>query len=258
MIPAVRGVIYSDLDGTLVDSKTFEPGAGVVRLVDELARNGILVIPVTSKTVPEVMRLWDTLALAPLAIVEGGAVLVIKGQSPVVLGPSRTALVRVLHQLRDEGWPITGVSQMTADELSQVSGLDHAGAIRAMNRLGSEPFIIDGNAGVKAPQLRRRIEQLGASTVRGDRFWHLLGKGIGKGAAVEKLEERFPKLHDVPRAGIGDAWNDLDMLCALDAGFLLGSLVADQEIPCRLTRISKMGPPGFMSAVEQFLKASGL
>ncbi len=257
-IQAARGVVYSDLDGTLVDSKTFEPGPGVEAMIEELAGSRVLVIPVTSKTAAEVMRLGDRLPLAPLAIVEGGAVLMIGGKDPELAGPGRSSLVEKLEQLQREGWPITGVSQMDVDTVCQVSGLDRTGALRAMDRLGSEPFVINEGEHVDAAALSLRIKELGATTVRGDRFWHLLGAGIGKGTAVGKLEDQFPGLKTIPRAGIGDAWNDVPMLCWVDHGFLLGSLVADEEIPCSLTRIPEMGPPGFIQAVTRFRQRVGV
>lgn len=251
-VSAARAVIYSDLDGTLVDAKTFEPGSEVVEHVKELAKNHVLVIPVTSKTVPEVTRLRGSLPLAPLAIVEGGGALVIDWESPELLGPPRATLVRVVEQLQQEGWPVTGLSQMDEATVSRVSGLSMAGAARAMDRVASEPFIIHEDAEVDTDALRRRVVELGASVVRGDRFWHVLGAGLGKGAAVKMLEARYPHLRSLPRAGIGDAWNDIDMLCFVDHGFLLGTLVARQDVPCSLARIVEMGPAGFVQAVQRF------
>jgi len=257
-IDRARAVLFSDLDGTLIDGRTFEPGAGVEAAVAALRRDGILLVPVTSKTAAEVERLWTVLDLPRLAVVEGGAVL-LSGTGPAeILGPPREALIGILRMLQEEGWPLTGLSQMDAATVSRVTGLGGAAAARALQRSGSEPFVIDPGARVDEAALRRRIEELGAVVVRGDRLWHLLGAGVGKGAAVGLLEKRFPALARIPAGAVGDAWNDLDMLCAVAHGFLLGGLVADEDVPCPLARIPEPGPPGFLKAVELFRRRLGL
>ena len=65
-------VIYTDLDGTLLDHDNYGLGPAGAVLLEMLARN-IPVIPVTSKTHAEVQLLCHTLEMTGPFVVENGA-----------------------------------------------------------------------------------------------------------------------------------------------------------------------------------------
>ena len=254
-----RAVLFSDLDGTLLDAVTYEPSAEAVRVVEEAARRGVAIVPVTSKTAPEVRRLRPLLPLAPVAVVEGGAVLLDGDRVPVLLGPPRERLVEVLHGLRRAGHAIRGLSEMDLEEVARRTGLSAEAARRAMEREASEPFVFlaePGEAEVEA--LRRRTLELGAALARGDRLYHLAGAGVDKGRGVNAVLERFPALAGLPAGAVGDAWNDLPMLCRVEHRYLLGGAVGDGELGCAVERIPEPGPAGFVRAAGRFLEAIGV
>ncbi len=247
-----RGVLFTDLDGTLLDFETFEPAPEAVEAVARLARRGVAVIPVTSKTAEEVRHLAPLFRFGPVAVVEGGAVLLPAAGDPVLLGPPRDELVAVLRHLQGAGWPVRGFSEMDAAELADVTGLSPGAAARALLRVASEPFLVTEEGRLPADP-EATVARLGYGLVRGGRFWHLLGRGVDKGRGVEAVFQRYPELGHGPSGAVGDAWNDLAMLRRVQLGYLLGSAVPDEALPRGVERIAGRGPSGFAAAVERFL-----
>jgi len=253
-LEGARAVLFTDLDGTLLDSHSYEPSPEAIDLVSEMADRGIVTVPVTSKTASEVRRLEAILAIAPVAVVEGGAVLLLPDGEAVLLGPPRSRMVELLHELRRDGYAVRGLSEMDAREVARRTGLSPEAAERAMERMASEPFVFlePPDAG-EIEILRARVRELGLSLARGDRLWHLAGAGVHKGHGVDAVLRRFPSLAAVPAGAVGDAWNDLPMLCRVPHRYLLGRVVSDDELSCRVERIPEPGPAGFVRAARRFL-----
>jgi mannosyl-3-phosphoglycerate phosphatase len=220
----------------------------------DLAERRIQVIPVTSKTSAEVRPLMVELDLAGPAVVEGGPVIISDEGSEVVTGPGRADLVAVLHQLQDRGWGVRGMSEMSVEEVMELTGLDDAAARRAMTRSASEPFILTGESPLlEEAGMAEAITTLGASLARGGRFRHLLGKGVDKGAGVRAVLTMIDAGNRLRTAAIGDAWNDLPMLEEVELGFLLGNAVELEAVPPRVSRLESAGPQGFVDAVGRIL-----
>ena len=223
-------------------------------MLRDLAAIRIQVIPVTSKTSAEVRPLMVELGLAGLAVAEGGPVIISDLGSEVVTGPCRADLVAVLHQLQDRGWGVRGMSEMSVEEVMELTGLDDAAARRAMTRSASEPFILTGEPSPhEEAGISEAITTLGASVARGGRFRHLLGRGVDKGAGVRAVLAMIVAGDDLQTAAIGDAWNDLPMLEEVELGFLLGNAVEPEAVPPAVTRLEATGPQGFVDAVGQIL-----
>jgi len=248
----LRGVLFTDLDGTLLDFDTFLPSPPAILAVKELLDAGIVTVPVTSKTLSEVELLTAILPLAPIAAAEGGAVLYEAANGPRLLGAPRSELIDLLRTLQNDGWPIRGLSEMKAGEVGAITGLSPSASKRALERLASEPFTFTSNRHSEEAILSRRVGELGGNLVRGGRLWHLLGGGIDKGTAVEAVRACIPMVSSVPAAAVGDAWNDLEMLCKVEHRFLLGGAVAEGELPCAIERITERGPAGFAAAARRF------
>jgi mannosyl-3-phosphoglycerate phosphatase len=249
-----RGVVFTDLDGTLLDFRTYRPSQPAVALLRDLAKLRILVIPVSSKTAAEVRPLMAELGLFGPAVVEGGPVIVLEEGSEKVTGPCRADLVRVLHQLQDRGWGVRGMSEMLVEEVTKLTGLGDAAALRAMTRSASEPFVLTGEpSGFDEADIADAVAELGASLARGGRFRHLLGREVDKGAGVRAVMALICAVDGVKTAAIGDAWNDLPMLEEVELGFLLGNAVEPGAVPPGVTRLERTGPRGFVDAVGRIL-----
>jgi len=252
-----RGVLFSDLDGTLLDARTYQISEAAARALSELDAARVYVIPVTSKTAAEVSSLRSLLPSFNGAIVEGGAVLMDRAGSLMPLrGIRRHQLQRVLTRLQQEAWKLVGFSQMTPQRLSLLAGLTLDQSERALQRQASEPFTLSSDQHDRQEQLCLRARQLGAHVERGGRFWHLLGVGVTKGVAAAALiagDAQLERAHLVCGA-VGDAWNDLSLLTACDVGYLLGRKVEAEAVPPTVTRLDSEGPQGFSVAARLFLQ----
>jgi len=250
----VSGAIFTDLDGTLLDFHTYLPSPPAVALLRKLEEMQIRVIPVSSKTSAEVRPIMAELGLSGPAVLEGGPVIVWEDGSESVTGPCRADLLDVLHQLQDRGWGVRGMSEMSVEEVMELTGLGSGAALRAMSRSASEPFVLTGEpSGFEEGGIAEATAELGASLARGGRFRHLLGRGVDKGAGVRAVLAPISADDGVKTAAIGDAWNDLPMLEEAEIGFLLGNAVEPAAVPPGVTRLERTGPPGFIDAVSRIL-----
>jgi len=247
----VRRIIFTDLDGTLLDVNTYRPSQTAIGSLKALEEAGILVVPASSKTGAEVRPLMAELGLSGPAVVEGGAVLVFDDGAQRLMGVPRADLVAKLDRLKTASWPLRGMAEMSVGEVVDLTGLSTGGARRAMTREASEPFILTKRMPAeKLDELSHAVGQLGASLVRGGRFWHLLGAGIGKGVGMEAIVDSVSSGDRPATAAIGDAWNDLSMLETADLAYLLGDAVAIADTPAGVVRIAASGPEGFSQAVQ--------
>ncbi len=248
-----RAVLFTDLDGTLLDFETYRPSRRAMEAVRRLLRCGVSIVPVSSKTAAEVRPLMAEMELEGPAVTEGGGVILDGGGRERAVGTRRFELIAVLEHLRRAGYQVRGMSEMNPVEVCARTGLELESARRAMVRQASEPFVCGGggeslNAADLAHRLALVAAEHGASVVRGGRFWHLMGVGIDKGIGLREVLESLGET--AATAAVGDAWNDLPMLAAVDRGFLLGDAVADADLPPGVTRIGGRGPAGFTAVAE--------
>jgi mannosyl-3-phosphoglycerate phosphatase len=249
-------VLFTDLDGTLLDCDTYQPSVEAMSVLARLAAQGVMTVPVTSKTAVEVEHLAAIVDLSHVAVVEGGAVLWTPGGRVRrrLLGPSRTTLCAILASLRSTGWPVRGMAEMTVAEVCSLTGLEADGARRAMTREASEPFLLIEPLHTPVAGLQAAVAELGGGLTRGGRFFHLAGRGIDKGHAIGTMLALCGSLSGLPAGAVGDAWNDLPMLARVDFGFLLGDAVADHEVPPGVVRLRARGPAGFVDAAARFME----
>lgn len=246
-----RGVLFTDLDGTLLDPYTYRPSTAAVEAIRWLADAGVVTVPVSSKTAAEVIPLLHELPLGAYGVAEGGAVIIRNASEVEIIGKTRADLVGALQRLRELGWPAHGLSGMSVEEVIRRTGLSKGDALRAMDRLASEPFVLTGKMpGDPQRDLPASCHQLGVHVARGGRFWHLSGAGVDKGSGVRRVLRDIVSQEKAPTAAIGDAWNDLAMLAATDLRLLLGDAVGSELIPDGVVRIAETGPVGFVLATR--------
>ncbi len=223
-------VIFTDLDGTLLDRNTysFEPALPALNLIKQ---KGVPLILSSSKTRAEIEVYREKLDNDDPFIPEnGGAVFIpvgyfsfahpydreLEGYFVLELGTFHPRIVEVLESIKKEtGIPIRGFSDLTEEEICFLSGLSLKEAGLAKRREYDEPFSVDG--GEKEIEiLKGKIEEKGMNYTRGGKFHHILGKN-DKGKAVEILKELYEiQFFSIFTVGIGDSLNDLPMLSAVD------------------------------------------
>ncbi|MBM4308717.1 MAG: HAD-IIB family hydrolase [Deltaproteobacteria bacterium] len=262
-----KPIIFTDLDGTLLDRDTysFEPVLPALRVI---RKRKIPLVLTSSKTRAEIELYRRRIENEhPFISENGGAVFIPKGYFSfsfpydreleeyfaLELGVYYPVLVETLEAIRKEtGIKMKGFSDLTEGELASLAGLTHQEAEFAKRREFDEPFILEGEDG-EVEIVKRKIEEKGMNYVWGGRFHHLLGRN-DKGKAIEILKELYEnQFFSIFTIGIGDSLNDLPMLSAVDRPiFLKDETVFSPEwlAPIQnLTLIDGIGPRAWREAM---------
>lgn len=267
-------VIFTDLDGTLLDAQTYSFEAARPALA-MIARLGIPLICTSSKTRAEIEVLRRELDNQhPFISENGGGIFIppryfpradyastrtatIGSYDALLLGRpyaeirSRFAELRNAHHAR-----VRGFGDMNAAEVAALTGLGEAEAVRARQRDFEEPFVFDGPPD---PDFLHAIEAHNLHWTQG-RIFHILGDH-DKGRAVRLLLERYRATYgEVASIGLGDGYNDLPMLATVDHAVLVrhpdGSPNDGFDPRIDLPGLLKTelpGPAGWNAAVLQLL-----
>ena len=263
-----KRILFTDLDGTLLDYSTysFEKALPALEL---LRRRDIPLIVCSSKTKGEIGHYRRKLANHDPFITEnGGGIFIPKsyfdpdlltlpfdvreenGYSVIRLGAEYSDLRKALEALKSRGFPVKGFGDMTVEEITSISGLSRSEAALSKERHFDEPFIFDGDeADVRV--LLAEITALGFRFTRG-RFFHILGNS-DKGKAVSLLTGLFKKrFGSVVTIALGDSLNDLPMLQAVDVPVVVqkkdGTYEPEINVP-NLIRAEGIGPAGWNRTV---------
>jgi len=262
-------IIFTDLDGTLLDHKSYGVRAALPA-IDLLVRRGLSIVPVSSKTAAEIRRWIRLLTLEGPFICENGCGIVIPagrfarmpdaavrvdGEWTIALGMDVAKVATALEGLSDTlGFRYRTLDRMSSEELSTLTGLSGAELEGCLDREYDLPFVIQGAHDAEA--IRRTAAEKGFYFTKGGRFYHLTG-GCNKGEAVRILADLYRKETTDPLfVGIGDSLNDLPMFQAVDRAFLVqkpdGSY--DPQVPeDAARRIQGIGPRGWRAAVEEVM-----
>lgn len=262
-------VIFTDLDGTLLDLSTYSADQAEEGL--NLARDaGIPLIFSSSKTRAEQEHLRDVLGIADPFIVENGSALFVPSRyfpfdyehvgrgsyNAIELGRPAAPIRQALADIRSaRGFLFTRYTDLSLDEVCRLTGLDIRSAARAVEREYSETIV----ANFDSAEFSRFEAELAARELlasKGSRFITVTAAGSDKGRAVSLLASLYRRRwSNVETVGIGDSANDIPMLTAVDRAFLVqkpgGEWVAAPE---RVERVTGVGPAGWVNAVHALLR----
>jgi mannosyl-3-phosphoglycerate phosphatase len=263
-------VIFSDLDGCLLDRQTysFEPAQAALRLIKE---KKIPLVLVSSKTRVEMEGYRRRLKNGhPFVSENGGAIFIPKGYFSfqfsherewekyfvLELGTFYPQIIRALEFIKKEtGIRIRGFHDLSEADLVSLSGLTREEAAWAKEREYDEPFLIEG--GEKEIKIvKKKIRERGLNYAWGGRFHHLLGKN-DKGKAAQILKDLYKKEFSlIQTVGIGDSLNDLPMLSAVDYPiFLKGEDDLSEISPVKnLVLLDGTGPQAWNKAILSVLR----
>jgi len=252
-------VIFTDLDGTLLDRNTysFEPTLPALHLIKQ---KGIPLILSSSKTRAEIEVYREKLDNDhPFIAENGGAVFIsvgyfsfphpydreLEGYVILELGAFRPQIIEVLKSIKKEtGIPITGFSDLTEEEIRSLSGLSLTEAGLAKKREYDEPFLINGEE-KEIEIVKGKIREKGMNYTWGGKFHHILGKN-DKGKAIEILKELYEnQFSSIFSVGIGDSLNDLPMLSSVDYPIFLNGkdFLPQTLLPVQNVRVINEGGP---------------
>jgi len=258
-------IIFTDLDGTLINHETYSHAAAQPAL-DAMRRNHVPLIMASSKTAAEIAALRFELGFGHCpAIVENGAgILEPDGTGSAADNQAYLRLREILNALpADLRAKYRGFGDCTVAEVAEMTGLTIEAAQLAVQRQFSEPGVWSGS-----PQELEHFETLlaeqGISTKRGGRFL-TLSFGADKAQRMKEITARYVTQGARPKTvALGDAPNDAAMLEAADIGVIVANshgaamprLAGEAE--GRITRTEKEGPQGWNHAVLAIFQEHGL
>lgn len=266
-------VIYSDLDGSLLDHETYSHAAAD-ECLQQLESNGVPVVPCTSKTRTELQTLRKSLSNHHPFIFENGAgVAIPQGyfqRDPDQVQEADGFWIRSFCQPRthwlsllDKVGPpfkddFIGFSELDDLELAKLTGLSLEKARQARQREYGEPVHWTGTD-KRLSEFIDALENRGATVLKGGRFIHVSGTS-DKGRALRWLNNEYAKARggSAPLSiAAGDSQNDVAMLEVAERAVVIRS---PAHQPPRLQRKENVffthafGPEGWVEGISHFLE----
>ncbi len=267
--PKAATVLFTDLDGTLLDRDTYDFQDALPAL-EEARRCGVPVVLCSSKTRAEQMELRGRLGINhPFIVEDGSAVYIERGYFPfefvsdtanesllvIRLAPRYIDVRRVIREVRNEtGIDLRGYGDISDDEVARLTGLERDAAARARAR-EFEETIVTPLAEADRAVVSRALAGRGLRLSRGGRFLAVTGAS-DKGAAAAILADLYRQACGPVRlVGLGDSFNDRPLLRAMDVPVLVQKDASGWEqvdVP-GVTRVEGVGPAGWNRFVLELL-----
>ncbi|HEX6099517.1 MAG TPA: HAD hydrolase family protein [Thermoanaerobaculia bacterium] len=249
---AHRIAVFTSVDGTLLDARTFVPGPSRAA-IRRLAGAGVPVIPVSVMTFDEIAPIARDLGLRHAMIFEaGGAIARWTGDGWEIepCGPPAETLLDVISTIEQRsGANLLVYSALPETEAARLSGRSGAMLQASTHRSFSEPFVLETG---DLARVRRAAASLGFSVRRGRRFLHLC-RTCDEGEAFTRLRQ---ELQCDLAIGIGGAAVDAELLARTDIPIIVPGPdgTPDPELLAAVpdARIAPaVGPEGWAAAVEE-------
>lgn len=267
--PVAKLVLFTDLDGTLLDPVSYSYQQALPA-VKRLRQRGVPVVFCSHKTRVEQEVYRRQMGIADPFIVENGGAIFIPegyfsfpfdfsktegGYRVIELGSPYHEIRRVLEQVRAQtGVDFVGFGDMSDAEVARDAGLDINAAKRARQREYDETVKPVADAAEMAKVLNA-IEQAGLNYSHGGRYYGVMGAN-DKGRAVRILAGLYKKkMGEVETVAIGDSQNDRPMLAAVDTPILVqkpGGRWQDMDLP-GVERVEGVGPQGWNRAIKNLI-----
>lgn len=273
-------LIFTDLDGTLLDHESYDWRAATSALT-MAAQCHVPVIPCTSKTYAECRQLVRELDLQGPFIYENGAGIALPTaafpplEHPKVeidgdywlysLGTSYASVRRTLESLRTTSrYHFRGIGDMTLAQLCEATGLDQASAELASQRRHGEALLWLDDA-KSFDKFAKDVKRADLHMTRGGRFIHVMGD-YDKGRAMLWLAQLYQQQQKLVPFIIaaGDSSNDLPMLKLAHAAVIVrpphrAPLELEPQSNDQLVITTELaGPSGWNHAILTLLQAENI
>lgn len=254
-------LIYTDLDGTLLELSTysFQPAVEALRRVQAHA---IPLIFCSSKTRSEQRYYQQKMGICAPMIVENGAAIVIpagyfsprlssaENDEVIELGVPVSFIRDALQCIREElHLTFSGYAELSLEELCYWTGLKAEAAQRAQQREYSETLIGELTTD-EVMRLNAALHNFNLAATKGSRFYTVSSVYSDKGMATAGLTELFQqKFGQLMTIGLGDGANDLSMLRMVDRAFLL----SPPSMPDNTDGSGATGPAAWAAIINRLL-----
>lgn len=256
----MKKIIFTDLDGTLLDHDTysFEKAKDALKTVKNTETPLIFC---TSKTREEIEHWREKIGNNHPFISENGGGIFIpqkyfdfkfsydkknKNYFIITLGTPYKKLVAALKKLK-KNFDIVGFHEMSVEQIARDANLTTQQALWAKKREYDEPFKIKNNA--QTNEILKHITKLNLRYIKGGRYYHLVGLN-DKGRAVLMLSDLFRKKFGlIQTIGVGDSENDFSMLDRVDHSYLVQQKNGDYS-SSRYIPAEGIGPDGWQKAIQ--------
>jgi len=244
-------LIFTDLDGTLLDDQTydFSPAIPALKIIHS---RKIPLILVSSKTRAEIEFFRELLSLeSPFISENGGGIYFptsfslpkeyscekVVGFKALFMGRPIKEVLERSRKLKED-FNFRGFSEMPAQEIASLTGLTLEDALLASKREFDEPIMLQDSLDDKEI-FCKKAAQYGLDCVYGGRFIHLF-LGGNKGRAVETVLDIYRQLRGpIFSIALGDSPNDISMLKVVDKPVLMqgrdGTHISDLAHPDLIT-----------------------
>jgi len=263
-------LVFTDLDGTLLDSKTYSYEKSLAA-INRLKRNNVPIIFCSAKTRAEQEIYRRELALFhPFVVENGGAIFIPQGYFPlpfdyhktvddlltIELAIPRSRVRELLTRIGEEAdFRFRGFSDMSTAEVAEITGLNLESARLAQQREYDEPVQFDASGEKDIGDFLAKLGEAGLNWFHGGQLYHVMGGG-GKGKAVEILRGLYRKMWgEIRTVGLGNGLNDLPMLMQVDIPILVQKRDhswEDVNLP-RLQKVQGVGPEGWSGSIVEVL-----
>ncbi|ROR11403.1 mannosyl-3-phosphoglycerate phosphatase-related protein [Erwinia sp. JUb26] len=263
-------MIVTDLDGSLLDHHTYSWQPARQWLM-RLKEHHIPLVICSSKTAAEIVPLQQELGFGGSPFISENGAVVRYGdaqaeQTAQFSSQDSAAICHTLLRLRQhDGFKFTGFADVSEKEIAEWTGLTPALAARAKMREASESLIWRDSR-EQFDLFRERLDEAGLTLVQGGRFWHVMSKGSGKGAALRWLLEHYPSPTAQPgqrplTIGLGDGPNDAPMLDSVDYavvihGYSKNPVLLERADKQHIYRSAARGPEGWVEGLDHFITPS--
>ncbi|WP_245307850.1 HAD-IIB family hydrolase [Hoeflea sp. IMCC20628] len=256
-------IIFTDLDGTLLDHETYS----YTEALPALARLRELKIPLvlaSSKTAAEIIPLRQELGFSHCqAIVENGSGILEGETDTTQSGDKYQSILLALNALppalRSQ---YEGFSDWSAEEVSERTGLSIEQAVRAKQRRFSEPGLWLGTDASR-DEFITALKADGFTVLQGGRFMTLSFGGNKAERMVEIIRQHASGSgHQAISVALGDAGNDVAMIEQADLGVIIpnpahgGIPPLAGEATGQVIRATQAGPRGWNETIMSLLQAA--
>ena len=260
-------LIFTDLDGSLLDHNNFE-FREIQDFILKCIKNGIKIIPNTSKTKIEIQVFIDQLGQNLPFIVENGAAIHNLNliHSKIKINDNSLVFSRSLSEIlkqfkknipMDFQKRCMFLKDMTSTEQMKILGLNKKYLPFALNRDYSMPLVFDGSREI-LNEFTRHLKKIGMKLHEGGRIYNICddcSKGKAMTTLIEMLKNELKcKTHTIV---VGDSPNDISMLNVCDQPCVIPlpnrknlSFLKDQK----LIRATQTAPKGWEEVVRASLK----